>query len=280
MNLIVKITSIVIILALFTLPGLGGGKEGAGKDGNRVGMKLVVVDPGHGGVDSGAVGPDGLLEKNVTLKVALIVKALLEKNLGVNVAITRNGDYYVSLEERTAMANNLGADLFVSIHANAAPRGGWGFETYFLSAQASDDEARLTALMENYPQEYEGMLGDISPKTLNDLEGILWDLTQTEHLRESELLATFIQDSLATTLKNPNRGVKQAPFFVLAGATMPAVLVEIGFISNRSEGKHLADSKMQEKIAKAICTGVTDFTKLYLKRNGKMEAKVIQKGSP
>lgn len=232
-------------------------------------VKLVVLDPGHGGYDSGAVGPKGVLEKDLVLEVSKRLKVTIEKRLPIKVILTREEDVFIPLKERSDIANRLGADVFISIHANAARRGGWGFETYFLSATASDDESRALALMENYPQEPPpGLNQELPPDVSDEVGAILFDMAQTEYIKESEALAMIIQDRLATALESPNRGVKQAPFNVLMGAATPAVLVEIGFVSSRKEVKYLTDPAMQEKIADALALSIGEFAKRRAMRIG------------
>jgi N-acetylmuramoyl-L-alanine amidase len=216
---------------------------------------VIVLDPGHGGDETGAVGPDGTNEKDVVLGIARKLKSILE-NSGVRVILTRDGDSQISLDDRTALANNNKADLFISIHANATLRGyGKGAETYFLSAQATDDAARNVAAVENNAiglEENGSGVGD-------DLKLILWDMAQTEYLAESSQLAEMIQKEMNETLGITNRGIKQAPFRVLMGATMPAVLVEVGFINNPAEEKMMREAEYQLKIAKAIFRSIESF---------------------
>ena len=216
---------------------------------------VIVIDPGHGGSETGAVGPDGTTEKDVVLGIARKLKSVLE-NSGNRVILTRDGDQQITLDDRTALANNNKADLFISVHANATLRGyGKGAETYYLSTQATDDEARNLAAVENNAiglnQEASGVG--------NDLKLILWDMAQTEYLSESSQLAELVQKEMNETLGIANRGIKQAPFRVLMGATMPAVLIEIGFINNPAEEKMMKDSEYQLKIAKAIFRSVQAF---------------------
>ncbi|HSP06112.1 MAG TPA: N-acetylmuramoyl-L-alanine amidase, partial [Acidobacteriota bacterium] len=220
------------------------------------GKRVIVIDPGHGGTETGAIGRDGMQEKDITLSIARKLKSVLENNSGTRVILTRDGDQVVPLDDRTSLANNNKADLFISIHLNSTLRGlGKGAETYFLSAQASDDEARNAAAVENNAV---GVNQDAA-QLGSDLKLILWDMAQTEYLTESSHLAETIQQELNDTLGITNRGIKQAPFRVLMGATMPAVLVEVGFINNPAEEKLLNDSEYQMKIARAIFRSVQSF---------------------
>jgi len=230
------------------------GAQGVVIPNKEPGINLIVVDAGHGGVEMGAKGPSGLLEKDVTLDVAKRIQAGLIKRLGVRVILTRDSDKQVSLDDRTAVANHERADLFLSIHVNAslAPKAR-GAETYFLSYKATDDEARALAALEN------NTIGVETPPGSPALGMVLWDLAQSQYLAQSSKLAETIQQNLNELLRIESRGVKQAPFKVLMGATMPAVLVEIGFITNSDEEDRLKDSSYREKIAQAIVDSVATF---------------------
>jgi N-acetylmuramoyl-L-alanine amidase len=217
-------------------------------------VRTVVIDPGHGGENAGAKGPGGTLEKDVALSIARKLRAELVNARGLAVFLTREKDEEVGLDERSAIANNFKADLFVSIHANASrARGAKGSEVYFLSYQASDDESRYTAQMEGAAEPLAG-----APPG-SDLALILWDMAQAEHLEESSALASRIQEELAVVTGSEGRGVKQAPFRVLVGAAMPAVLVEVAFISNPEEEKLLASDAYQAKIAASLARGIERF---------------------
>jgi N-acetylmuramoyl-L-alanine amidase len=222
----------------------------------------VVLDPGHGGDDTGAKGPSGLAEKDVALDIARRLRARILSDMpDAQVIMTRDGDKAVSLDERTAMANHHRADLFVSIHANASRRGNArGAETYFLSYQATDDESRAIAAIENNTMGLdEGVQKDTK------LEMILWDLAQSAFLKQSSTLAEIIQENLNDTLDITNRGIKQAPFRVLMGATMPAVLIEIAFISNPDEERRLRDAAFKDRLAGTIHDSIRRFHDRYLK---------------
>jgi N-acetylmuramoyl-L-alanine amidase len=215
----------------------------------------IVVDPGHGGEEEGAHGPSGLKEKDVTLDVARRLKSRLAGDHDTEVILTRDDDRRVALDDRTAVANHALADLFVSIHANSSRRdSAHGSETYFLSYQATDDESRAVAALENNTLQLEK--GVSGPSGLNL---VLWDLAQSAFLKESSDLAEAIQDRLNDTLGVRNRGIKQAPFRVLMGATMPAVLVEIAFISSPEEEKRLREAAFKDRIADAIAESVRRF---------------------
>jgi len=269
-----------------TVPSPGGGSGAAGSSGGPTGLLpeigmppeapaatpepaprkfLVVIDPGHGGDDTGARGPSGLLEKDVSLDIARRLKARLVSGLGAEVILTRDADRAMMLDDRTAIANHNRADLFVSIHANASRRNNArGSETYFLSYQATDDDARAVAAIEN------NTLGlDEGVQRNSGLEMLLWDLAQSAFLKESSELAEMIQEKLNETLGIANRGIKQAPFRVLMGATMPAVLVEVAFISNPDEEARLRDPAFKDRLAATIFDSVQRFQDRFVKTQGR-----------
>lgn len=225
---------------------------------------VIVLDPGHGGEDTGAKGPSGTEEKNITLSVALKVAERLKEKTGYRVLLTRTSDVFIPLEERTAFANRNRADIFVSIHANAAfSRGASGIETFFLSMESTDEDARRVAAFENNSGSLVKTGGDDGGGDLND---ILLDLVNTSAHHESSRLAEVVHMSLCGATNKENRGVKQAPFTVLVGATMPAVLVEVGFISNPYEEKWLSSKTDQTRIADSIAEGIIGFNGLFTER--------------
>jgi N-acetylmuramoyl-L-alanine amidase len=227
-------------------------------------LRLIVLDAGHGGHDPGATGPSGLTEKEVVLDVTRRVARMVEDGLGLKVALTRESDAFVPLRDRTNFGNKQRADLFVSIHANAHPRSvSEGVETYFLSSEATDNEARQVAALENGVVQLEGAQ---SRQKFNVLKSILWDLAQSEFQEESSSLAETVQDSMTRSLRLVNRGVKQAGFYVLGGAAMPAILIEIGFITNSREEKKLATPEHREAIARAIYAGLSEYRQRYNQR--------------
>ncbi len=217
-------------------------------------LRRIVVDAGHGGKDPGAVGPTGVLEKNVTLKLAKELSKELTRLIGCEVILTRSGDVYLPLEERTAIANKVGADLFVSLHANAnKSRKAYGIETYYLNF-SKNDKAAAVAAREN----------GTSLKQVSDLELILFDLMANAKINESSRLATEIQKSLVEGISKKysnvrDLGVRQGPFYVLLGATMPSVLVETAFISHPREEKRLSSSTYQKSAATAIAKAIKDY---------------------
>jgi N-acetylmuramoyl-L-alanine amidase len=235
-------------------------------------VRTVVIDPGHGGENAGAQGPGGTLEKEVALSIARKLRAELVNARGLQVFLTREKDEDVGLDDRSAIANNYKADLFVSIHANASrARGAKGSEVYFLSYQASDDESRYAAQTEGAAEPVAGAAPG------SDLALILWDMAQAEHLEESSALASRIQEELAVVTGSEGRGVKQAPFRVLVGAAMPAVLVEVAFISNPEEEKQLASDAYQAKIAASLARGIERFRR---ERSARLGTAPTSPGAP
>jgi N-acetylmuramoyl-L-alanine amidase len=225
-------------------------------------LRVLVLDAGHGGHDSGAVGPGGLQEKDLVLDVTRRVARLVEDKLNVKVLLSRDGDYFVPLRDRTSFANKERADLFVSIHANAHREvASAGVETYFLSSEATDSGARQVAALENSVVQLEKTPARGS--RFDAVKAILWDLAQSEFQLESSRLAEVVQDSMTQSLRIPNRGVKQAGFYVLGGAAMPAVLIEIGFVTNPKEEKRLKESKYRDEIARAIYAGLAEYKRKY-----------------
>jgi N-acetylmuramoyl-L-alanine amidase len=222
-----------------------------------LGIRRVVIDPGHGGRDFGAPGAiKGVHEKHITLQIAKRLAPMVRAELNCEVFLTRNDDTYLSLEERTAIANTKNADLFISIHTNASHnRNAYGLETYILNL-ATDDEAIRVAARENAT----------STKNISDLDSILKDLMQNAKVSESTRLASFVQESMVSQLKHNysalrSKGVKQAPFYVLLGAEMPSILIETGFISNPAECKRLIDTAYQERLCRGIIAGITHYAK-------------------
>ena len=221
----------------------------------KQGIRLIVVDAGHGGKDPGAIGPGNTREKDVTLQLARQLAAALRKELGCKVLMTRNDDTYLGLHERTDYANKVEADLFISLHANASPNSGaYGLETYYLNLSKNNQAAEVAA-REN----------GTSLEEVSNLEAILFDLMANAKINESSRLASEIQQSLVNQLdpkykRIKNLGVRQGPFHVLLGATMPSVLVETAFISNRREEKRLMTPAYQKSVAQAIVRGVRKYS--------------------
>ena len=221
-----------------------------------LGVSRIVIDPGHGGQDYGAPGYlKGVHEKDVVLQIARRLARKIREELKYSVYLTRNSDTFLTLEERTAIANTKNADLFISIHTNShKDRRAYGIETYFLNL-ATDEDAIRVAAMENAT----------STKNISDLHTILSDLMQNAKINESSRLANYVQGSMVRHLKNKrytrikDKGVKQAPFYVLLGAQMPAVLVETSFISNPRECKRLTNPRYQERLCEAIVKGIRTY---------------------
>ncbi len=220
-----------------------------------LGVRRIVVDAGHGGRDYGAPGYlKGVHEKKVVLSIAQRLARKIRTELGCEVIMTRNSDRYLTLEERTAIANTKNADLFISIHTNShRDSRAFGIETYFLNL-ATDDEAIMVAARENAT----------STKNISDLQAILNDLMHNAKVNESSRLAGYIQSRLYRHMKTKysrikNKGVKKAPFYVLLGAHMPAVLIETSFISNPRECRRLVNPAYQEHLCKGIVQGIKKY---------------------
>jgi N-acetylmuramoyl-L-alanine amidase len=223
-----------------------------------LGVRRIVIDPGHGGKDYGAPGcVKGVHEKQITLQIAKRLAAKLKRELNCEVILTRTKDRYLTLEERTAFANTKDADLFISIHTNASrDQRAYGISTYFLNL-ADDDEAKRVAAMENAT----------STNNISDLEKILFSLMHYSKINESSRLATTVQDTMTHHLNRKgysrikSKGVKQAPFYVLLGAQMPSILVETSFISNPRECRRLMNSKYQDRLSEGIIQGIKQYIK-------------------
>jgi N-acetylmuramoyl-L-alanine amidase len=225
----------------------------------------VVLDPGHGGHDTGALGPNGLMEKEVVLDLGLRVARLLRQRLGVRVLMTRTADVFVPLPDRVAFANQAKADFLVSLHVNGAgKRGALGFETFFFSREPSDGDARASAQRENLP--LESAAGEPGQDAF--LRATLADMAVTRDMKESSSLAETILLGLDTLLAVQNRGVKSGPFYVLATAAMPAVLVESAFITNPQEERRLRQDGYRQRIAEALFQGISRYKLRYEQRLG------------
>jgi N-acetylmuramoyl-L-alanine amidase len=221
---------------------------------------IVVIDPGHGGVEIGAVGPTGLREKEVTLDLARRLQRALQRDRSLAVVLTRDEDRLVGLDERTSIANHNRAALFLSIHLNSSSRtNAAGAETYFLSSDATDGEARTLAALENRASGVEEDEIVTYDGEKRDLDLVLWDMAQNQYMAESSLLAESMQRELNLLTGTRDRGVRQAPFRVLMGATMPAILVEVGFISNPDEEVLFRDFTYRGQVVAAMATAVREF---------------------
>ena len=221
-----------------------------------LGLKIgrIVIDPGHGGHDTGTIGPTGLREKDVVLDVGLRLRKLLERSAGCEVVMTRSDDTFIPLEERTAIANAKAADLFVSIHANASgDRSARGIETYYLNFTSSPESLQVAARENATSQE-----------SVHQPQDLIKKIALTEKIEESAEFARQVQREVhrhtaELTGNQPDRGVKKAPFVVLIGANMPSVLAEISFLTNPRDEKSLKRGEYREKIAEALYEGILDY---------------------
>lgn len=222
------------------------------------GLRLIVVDAGHGGKDPGAIGPGGTREKDVALALARELAVQLRKELKCEVLLTRDQDIFLPLDKRTSIANQVNADLFISIHANASKnRNAYGIETYYLNFSKNDAAVKVAARENN-----------TSLKEVGDLELILFDLMANSKINESSRLATEVQKALVQDLRKKysrikDLGVRQGPFYVLLGATMPSVLVETAFLSNKIEEQRLKDPNYHKRTAAAIVSGVRRYAQAF-----------------
>ena len=222
-----------------------------------LGLKVgrIVIDAGHGGHDDGTIGPHGVLEKDVVLDVALRLSKLVQEKMGAEVVLTRADDTFIPLHERTQIANDHKADLFLSIHANSSPAPDvTGTETFFLNF-TSTGGAMDVAARENAGAD----------RNVGDLKDLIQSITLNDKIEESQTFAKDIQNSLnaqavKTNVAARNRGVKKAPFVVLIGASMPSVLAEIGFLSNEHDEKNLSKPEYRQKIAEALYKGLAEYS--------------------
>jgi N-acetylmuramoyl-L-alanine amidase len=235
-----------------------------------LGARRIVIDAGHGGHDPGTIGRGGLQEKDLVLDVALRVQRLVREELGAEVVMTRSTDVFIPLEERTAIANSRGADLFLSIHANSSrnPRAR-GIETYFLNF-AADPHAEAVAARENA----------ISAATLKDLQNLVKAITLNSKIDESRDFAASVHEAMVENMKarHPDvrdRGVHTAPFYVLIGANMPSVLAEVAFVSHPDEERLLKNGEHRERIA----WGLLDGVRAYLEALNRTQTRQLTEGS-
>jgi len=219
-------------------------------------IRRIVVDPGHGGQDPGAIGAGKTMEKDIVLAIGLKLADRLRSELGMDVVMTRSTDVFIPLEERTAIANKVNADLFISVHANASlNRNTTGIETYYLNL-AKTDKAKQLAAREN----------NTSLEKVSVLQSVLFDLMANSKINDSAHLADEVQKGTWKRVSSRypatrNNGVKQGPFYVLVGATMPSILLETAFISNEAEEKNLNDPEYQEATVEGIVDGVRNYAK-------------------
>ncbi len=222
-----------------------------------LGLKVnrIVIDAGHGGHDYGTIGPNGVLEKDVVLDVAIRLSKLVQQRLGTEVVLTRSDDTFIPLHERTAIANDHKADLFLSIHANSSPaREVAGTETFFLNFTNSPDALNVAA------RENAG-----ADKNVGELKDLIQTITLNDKIEESHTFAEDIQNAIQaqaarSNIAAHNRGVKRAPFVVLIGASMPSVLAEIGFLSNNRDESNLGKPEYRQKVAEALYKGLAQYS--------------------
>jgi N-acetylmuramoyl-L-alanine amidase len=222
-----------------------------------LGLKVnrIVIDAGHGGHDDGTIGPHGVLEKDIVLDVALRLATLVRQRMSAEVVLTRSDDTFIPLQERTKIANDNKADLFLSIHANSSPaREVAGTETFYLNFSTSSGALDVAA------RENAG-----SEKTVGDLKDLIQSITLNDKIEESHTFAEDVQSAIDVQAQRSNaaarnRGVKRAPFVVLIGASMPSVLAEIGFLSNSRDESNLGKPEYRQKVAEALYKGLSQYS--------------------
>lgn len=221
-------------------------------------ISKVVIDAGHGGKDPGAIGKSGTREKDITLDIARRLKTVLESK-GVKIVMTRSSDKFIPLKDRASIANKTNADLFISIHVNANnSRQPYGFETYYFS-QASDNVSRALEVSENtyYLED------DTTNNPSKNLKAILGDMIYTENVAASKEVAKHVCDNTCSIIGVKNRGIKSARFAVLRNTNIPAILVEVGFISNAKEEKYLKNSFYRQQIAEGLASSIANYRRVY-----------------
>jgi N-acetylmuramoyl-L-alanine amidase len=262
------IASVFLMLIVFPLKNSFAGTNDGGYK-----VKKIVIDAGHGGHDTGCLGHSRVNEKVVTLKIALLLGNYIETNFpDVKVIYTRKTDVFVELEERAQIANRNDADLFISIHCNAASSAAYGTETFVMGLHKSEDNLKVAQrensvieLEENFEEKYQ----NFDPNAPESY--IMFSLTQNAHLIQSTMLAQKIQYQFTEKIGRHNRGVKQAGFWVLWRTAMPAVLIETGFLTNASEEKFLNSSEGQDQIAAGIFRAVSDYKKEVEKTSSNLQ---------
>lgn len=238
------------------------------------GLRTIVIDAGHGGDDQGARGPQGTSEKDVTLGVARRLKAAIEARLGSRVILTRDGDGTIGLDERAAVANNNKADLFISLHANASARSSVaGAEVFYLSLEDYGEQGQraVQGAHEALP---------VFGGGVREINVIQWELAQAPHIAESAALAGFVEASLRERVPMSPRAMQQAPLRVLVGANMPAVLVEMGFISNPEQEKQLGTDAFQASIVQSLVDGIVRFRDTAGARSTPVSGPAVVTGVP
>lgn len=238
----------------------------------------ILVDPGHGGIDSGAAN-GSVRESDLSLKVAELLKGLLEKNPGFKVSLTRSSDKFVSLPARVAQVEKVGADLFLSIHANSSQdKRARGVEFYFQNHLPPDEETLFLAANENRMEKINEK-EDLEPSKKNEVLSIIDDLKRQTRMFSSLKLSSSLLKSWSSEsgaeLKFENNAIRQAPFYVVSRSPVPSVLVEIGFLTNPKDAEKLKDPQFQQRIAQRIYSGLRDYKEMI----DKSEARTL-KSSP
>lgn len=252
----------VLVLATMVVVGVSWGAV-SGKERKLKVVKTVVIDPGHGGANKGALGYNGVYEKEITLQVALKVRKLLEAQTTAVVLLTREDDRDVPLVERTAIANDARADLFISLHCNSAfSKEPSGFETYVLSEAALSEESRKLSWVVVEPKGLYASAADSAAAA------VVKEMLQFRAQRDAKVFGQLLQASLLRWTKGVDRGVKELSIVILRGAEMPGVVVELGFISNPLEAENLCSPSYQWKLAHAVVDAIVKFDKLMVERGG------------
>ncbi len=268
----IRIACLILLLSIHTIGQCLSKAAGSYK------MKTIVLDAGHGGHDTGCHGPTGSYEKDVTLSVILKLGKLIEQKYpDIKVLYSRKTDVFIPLQDRALLANNNDADLFLSVHCNANPnKSAYGTETYLMGlhvSQANLDVAKrenaVIKLEDNYEKTYEGFDPE-SPEAM-----IALSLAQNANIEQSSFLASKVQEQLTTKLNRFNRGVKQAGFWVLYRTTCPSILIETGFLTNKTEEKYLTDNDGQDELAGAIFHAFEDY-KTTVEKGNKLTPPVIE----
>jgi len=221
----------------------------------KIGIKKIIVDPGHGGKDPGAIGRSGLMEKNVNLDISRKLAKLLRSE-GIEVVMTRNSDVFISLNRRTKIANRQTPDLFISVHANANhSRKMQGFEVYCITSTPNKDSKRAASSASSLPP-------DIDKKNIvnsANLRRVLWDMVHTSNRADSIELSGLVSESMGRSSSARISGTKYANFYVLKNTQMPAILVEVGYLSNSEEERSLKSSRYRQQVAEAINRGIKQY---------------------
>jgi N-acetylmuramoyl-L-alanine amidase len=264
--MVLNMRYLVAVLALCLLATPSDAKRKRKRKKQLRHLKHVVLDPGHGGTNPGTPGAHGVFEKYVTLPIALAIESELKRRTNAKVTLTRRDDRFIGLSERAELANRVGGDIFLSIHCNASASGaGQGVEVYFLSAESAKGEIAKLVAREDLGAEAVPQKANNATATNKDnvfsVDQVLKDAAMYKSHEHSQLVAERISSALGGTLKAKNRGVFQAPFGVLKRTQMPAVVVEVGYLSHPVEGKKLLNTRYQRRIAKAIVKAIVSLEK-------------------